>query len=193
MQHNAGRCVQYVSRLVGSKCPLMVPSTTVHEVPILYGMTFHKIALIISALFATIATSVSGWLIFMHATHYSKPYIQRQYVRVSSSPATDSAADELHVPVSSESFSWSRSTRWSLSSPFVTTDMLSISRSSWAHTKLSPSPASSHYSAITSHRRYTSRRTTSEACYPNRGCGLSTGFRGAPEDKPDFCARPGVD
>ena len=41
-------------------------------------MTFHHMGLIVAAIFAIIATLTSSWLMFMHATHYSKPYIQKQ-------------------------------------------------------------------------------------------------------------------
>ena len=43
-------------------------------------MTFHTLALIIAAACALIAIIVSFYLIIMHATHYTKPYEQRQYV-----------------------------------------------------------------------------------------------------------------
>jgi hypothetical protein len=43
-------------------------------------MTFHTLALIIAAACALIASIVSFYLIIMHATHYTKPYEQRQYV-----------------------------------------------------------------------------------------------------------------
>lgn len=55
-------------------------SIAVKEDPILGSLTFHTIGLILAATFAFIAVVISNWLIFMHATHYSKPWIQRQYV-----------------------------------------------------------------------------------------------------------------
>ena len=57
---------------------LHLTSQTVDEEPMAYGMTFHHMGLIVGAIFAIFATLISGWLMFMHATHYSKPYIQKQ-------------------------------------------------------------------------------------------------------------------
>lgn len=43
------------------------------------GITFHQLGLIISAAFASLATILSLYLIFQHATHYLRPREQRQY------------------------------------------------------------------------------------------------------------------
>ena len=50
------------------------------ENPIVGGMTFHTLGLIIAAACALVAILLSLYLIFMHANHYTKPYEQRQYV-----------------------------------------------------------------------------------------------------------------
>lgn len=50
----------------------------VNEVPVWHGMTFHRFGLILSALFGLIAVLVSTYLIWRHATHYLKPWEQRQ-------------------------------------------------------------------------------------------------------------------
>lgn len=42
--------------------------------------TFHQLGLWIAAGFGGFATLVALFLIFMHATHYSNPEQQRQYV-----------------------------------------------------------------------------------------------------------------
>ncbi|RKF77341.1 Transmembrane protein 184C [Golovinomyces cichoracearum] len=52
------------------------------ELPIILNLTFHDIALIIAASNSLIAISISFFLIFMHATHYSKPNEQRHIIRI---------------------------------------------------------------------------------------------------------------
>jgi len=49
-------------------------------VPIAGSLTFHQLGLIIAAACSLFAILTSFYLIFMHATHYTKPYEQRQYV-----------------------------------------------------------------------------------------------------------------
>lgn len=51
----------------------------VSEDPIWMGMTFHHLGLWLCVIFGAIAVLVSFFLIFMHATHYLKPWEQRQY------------------------------------------------------------------------------------------------------------------
>lgn len=58
-----------LTRLVGSS-----------EVHMAGSLTFHDLGLIIAAATALIAVLLSFYLIWMHATHYTKPYEQRQYV-----------------------------------------------------------------------------------------------------------------
>lgn len=50
------------------------------------GMTFHNLGLIICAAFAITAIGVSVVLIMCHATHYSLPREQRQYVSLLRAP-----------------------------------------------------------------------------------------------------------
>jgi hypothetical protein len=50
------------------------------EIPIAGKLTFHALALIISAACSLVAIVLSLFLIWMHATHYTKPCEQRQYV-----------------------------------------------------------------------------------------------------------------
>lgn len=52
------------------------------EDPIWHDYTFHRLSLWIAAAFALIAIVVSFFLIFMHATHYLKPWEQRHIVRI---------------------------------------------------------------------------------------------------------------
>jgi hypothetical protein len=50
------------------------------EVPLFSVVTFHHVGLVVSAVFALISVIISFFLIAKHATHYSKPWEQRQYV-----------------------------------------------------------------------------------------------------------------
>ena len=61
-----------------SYCPLT--RHPVHEVEVWHGLTYHRLGLYLSAIFAVIAILVSFYLIMMHATHYLRPWEQRQYV-----------------------------------------------------------------------------------------------------------------
>lgn len=51
---------------------------SVDESTVWHGMTFHHFGLILSALFGLIAVLISWYLIWRHATHYLKPWEQRQ-------------------------------------------------------------------------------------------------------------------
>ena len=59
----------------------MLIQTAVDEETVWRNMTFHHFGLILSAVFGLIAVLLSWWLIFKHATHYLKPWEQKQYVR----------------------------------------------------------------------------------------------------------------
>ena len=50
----------------------------VKEIEVYYGLTFHQMGLILSAACGAIAVLVSFYLIMMHATHYLRPWEQRQ-------------------------------------------------------------------------------------------------------------------
>ncbi|KLU82535.1 hypothetical protein MAPG_01607 [Magnaporthiopsis poae ATCC 64411] len=52
------------------------------EIPIAGPLTFHDLALIISAASTLVAVTMSLWLVFMHATHYTKPREQRHIIRI---------------------------------------------------------------------------------------------------------------
>ena len=52
----------------------------VDEAKIWHNMEFHHFGLILSALFGLIAVFMSWYLIFMHCTHYLKPWEQKQSV-----------------------------------------------------------------------------------------------------------------
>ena len=55
-------------------------SNKVDEDPILFNQTFHRLGLIVGSVFAVIAALISSWLIFMHATHYTRPAEQKKWV-----------------------------------------------------------------------------------------------------------------
>ena len=62
---------------------LGAPELTVFAVaedPIWKSLTFHHLGLIISAAFGALAVAISFFLILRHATHYLKPYEQKQCV-----------------------------------------------------------------------------------------------------------------
>lgn len=59
---------------------LLIARTLVEEEPVWKSMTFHHFGLIVSATFALIAVLISFFLIWRHATHYLKPWEQRQWV-----------------------------------------------------------------------------------------------------------------
>ncbi|KAJ5040608.1 uncharacterized protein L3040_006257 [Drepanopeziza brunnea f. sp. 'multigermtubi'] len=46
------------------------------------NMSFHSLGLIVAAACTLIAVLISFYLIFMHATHYTKPYEQRHIIRI---------------------------------------------------------------------------------------------------------------
>ncbi|KAH7065398.1 organic solute transporter Ostalpha-domain-containing protein [Macrophomina phaseolina] len=47
-----------------------------------FGVTFHTVAQIIAFVFSAIAIIISLTLIFQHAVHYSRPYEQKQIIRI---------------------------------------------------------------------------------------------------------------
>ena len=53
-------------------------STAVHEEPLWKNLTFHHFGLILSAIFGALAVAIAFFLILRHATHYLKPYEQKQ-------------------------------------------------------------------------------------------------------------------
>lgn len=58
-----------------------IPCALVSEVNLWEGgITFHTLALLVSGAFSVVATVISIFLIVFHATHYSQPGEQRQYV-----------------------------------------------------------------------------------------------------------------
>lgn len=58
----------------------LICALLVEEEPVWKSMTFHHFGLIVSAIFALIAVLTSFFLIWRHATHYLKPWEQRQWV-----------------------------------------------------------------------------------------------------------------
>lgn len=64
------------------QCNSTLEDQRLHEDTVWHGMTFHHFGLILSALFGLIAVLVSSYLIWMHTTHYLKPWEQRHIIRV---------------------------------------------------------------------------------------------------------------
>lgn len=60
---------------------LILTSLVVIEDPIWKSLTFHHLGLIISATFGALAVAIAFFLILRHATHYLKPYEQKQCVQ----------------------------------------------------------------------------------------------------------------
>jgi predicted membrane chloride channel (bestrophin family) len=50
----------------------------VNEEPLFGEVTFHHVGLVVSAVFALISVVVAFFLVYKHATHYSKPWEQKQ-------------------------------------------------------------------------------------------------------------------
>jgi Organic solute transporter Ostalpha len=143
------------------------------------GWTFHRLGLLLCVIFGAIAVLVSFFLIFMHATHYLKPWEQRQYA----SGLFSLIAHANKVKALYESFSWSLSTQPSHSFPSSITGTPSILKSSETAMKPSPLPHSSPYCAIMLQMTYTSRRTISEQSDQGPGFGPSHGFKNAGEGR----------
>jgi ABC-type sugar transport system permease subunit len=51
-------------------------------VPLFSTITFHHLGLALTALFALLATLIACTLIFLHATHYSRPDQQKHIIRI---------------------------------------------------------------------------------------------------------------
>lgn len=58
---------------------IKLTESVVTETEVFHGLTFHHLGLILSAVFGLIAVVISLYLIFQHATHYLKPWEQKQY------------------------------------------------------------------------------------------------------------------
>lgn len=50
--------------------------------PVWHGYSFRTLGLVLALIFAGIATMLSLYLIWRHATHYSRPYQQRHIIRI---------------------------------------------------------------------------------------------------------------
>ena len=64
------------------KCNSTLENETIDELPIWHGYDFHLLGLWLSAVFGIVAVAVSFFLIFMHTTHYLKPWEQRHIIRI---------------------------------------------------------------------------------------------------------------
>ena len=64
------------------KCNSTLENQQINETPVWHTYTFHRIGLIISAIFGATAIILSLLLIYLHATHYLKPWEQRHIIRI---------------------------------------------------------------------------------------------------------------
>ena len=81
MQSDRGvgeKCVSSQDANMASRASLI--AAPVDEVEILPYTSFHHLALILAAVFGLISIVLSWYLIWRHATHYLKPWEQKQYV-----------------------------------------------------------------------------------------------------------------
>jgi hypothetical protein len=63
-------------------CNTTLTDEYIVEEPLWHGFTFHHFGLFLAAVFGGIATIIGLTLIFLHATHYLKPYEQRHIIRI---------------------------------------------------------------------------------------------------------------
>ncbi|KAK3633138.1 hypothetical protein LTR56_015914 [Elasticomyces elasticus] len=63
-------------------CNTTLEDSTIVEDPLWKGFTFHHFGLFLSAVFGGISILIALFLVFQHATHYSKPYEQRHVIRI---------------------------------------------------------------------------------------------------------------
>ncbi len=63
-------------------CNSTLSLEVISEQPLWRGYTFHHFGLFLCAVFGGIATIIGLTLIFLHATHYLKPYEQRHIIRI---------------------------------------------------------------------------------------------------------------
>jgi len=62
----------------------LADAVLVNEEPLWRNLTFHHFGLILSATFGALAVAIAFFLILRHATHYLKPYEQKQCVPLGS-------------------------------------------------------------------------------------------------------------
>ncbi|GAB7353523.1 hypothetical protein MBLNU459_g3966t1 [Dothideomycetes sp. NU459] len=63
-------------------CNTTLADQTIEEDPVFSHVKFHHIGLVVSAVFALISVIISFFLIYKHATHYSKPWEQKHIIRI---------------------------------------------------------------------------------------------------------------
>lgn len=80
---------------VALRRPTHTDITAVVETPLWKNLTFHHFGLILSATFGAVAVTIAFFLILRHATHYLRPYEQKQYVRSYLCPAAIANANSI--------------------------------------------------------------------------------------------------
>ncbi|KAK4561583.1 hypothetical protein LTR86_004262 [Recurvomyces mirabilis] len=63
-------------------CNTTLEDSYITEDPLWKGFTFHHFGLFLSAIFGLISVVVALFLVFQHATHYSRPWEQRHIIRI---------------------------------------------------------------------------------------------------------------
>ncbi|THW80269.1 DUF300-domain-containing protein [Aureobasidium pullulans] len=63
-------------------CNTTLEEQTIIEDPLFSKVTFHHVGLVVSAVFALISVVVAFFLVYKHATHYSKPWEQKHIIRI---------------------------------------------------------------------------------------------------------------
>ncbi|CRG87120.1 Transmembrane protein 184C [Talaromyces islandicus] len=70
-------------RMSWTTCNTTLEDDSISEVALWHnGLTFHRLGLILCAAFGLVAICCSVFLMFAHATHYSKPREQRHIIRI---------------------------------------------------------------------------------------------------------------
>lgn len=64
------------------KCNSTLEDQQIHEQPVWHDWTFHRIGLWISAICSLFALALSFLLIYLHASHYLRPWEQKHIIRI---------------------------------------------------------------------------------------------------------------
>lgn len=63
-------------------CNTTLEDSFISETPLWKGVSFHHFGLFLAAVFGLVSIVVSLFLVFLHATHYLKPWEQRHIIRI---------------------------------------------------------------------------------------------------------------
>jgi len=139
---------QLIRKLADDPCAVV-------EEPLAAGLTFHELGLILSGACGLASVLISLWLIYKHATHYLRPWEQKQYVSLAPAPIFILTG----ISASFEFCSWYPSTPLYPSSPSTFTDTAYITKSCGTVTRPLRLQVSSHSCATTYSQRYTTKKS----------------------------------